>query len=140
MGVGDGSPDPSPNSKSTEQQEKPSFHMLERSQTVGDFTVSRPSQSFPRYGKFEAFIGDRRRFYLSGEVGNWCEAIELKLLPTSPTGMIADYRRNLGQVVKIETLPISLRPSIGDVHSQSSGILPTFENSTQMKLPDHVTL
>ena len=53
---------------------------------------------------------------------------ELKLSPTGVpdstnlsfhmSRMIADYRRNLGCVMKIETLPIFLRPSraIGDVY------------------------
>ena len=46
---------------------KPSFHthVSDKSQTIGDFTVSRPSQILPRYWEFEVSIGDRRHFYLS---------------------------------------------------------------------------
>ena len=42
---------------------KSSFHMSEKSQTIGDFTLSRQSHILPRYREF---IGDRCRFYLSG--------------------------------------------------------------------------
>ena len=109
---------------------KPSFH---RENPIGDS----PSD-FAEIWNFEVFIGDMRHFYLSGEVGNWNEAIigdwqRAKTVADVPEVqiwvficLIADHRRNLGRIGKIETLPIfpiRLRPSqtIGDVYDFQVG-------------------
>ena len=88
--------------------------------------------------RFEVSIDDRRQFYLSGwdwggGGGEWETEQERSNLEEDPdvpdstnlsfhmSGMIANHSRNLGRVLKMETLlifPICLRPSqtIGDVY------------------------
>ena len=75
---------------------KPSFHM-----SIGKISEGRGFHCFqtvPDFakisiGKFEVFIGNRRHFYLSREMGNLSEAIRrignvLKLLQTFLTVLI----------------------------------------------------
>ena len=103
--------------------------------------------------RFEVFIGDRRHLYSPGGSGeldqsnleDWERAKTVHDVPDSPnlsfhmSGMIADHRRNLGHVNKIETLPIfpiCLQPSqmIADVYNfQFSLIMKVWDGQETVK-------
>ena len=95
--------------------------MSGKSRSIANFTAFSTVPDFAEIsGNLRYSYIDRRHLDLSG--GSWelrrsKFGTELKLLPSfHMTGMIADHRRNLGRVVKIETLPIypiCLRPSQG---------------------------
>ena len=98
--------------------DKPGFHMSGKSQTIGDFTFCRPSQILPIYRIIIRCLSQilERRYV--------CHL----------SGMIANHRRNLGRIGKIETLPILQfcpRPSqtIGDIYDFEFSLKPCFHMS-----------
>ena len=94
---------------------KPGFHMSGKSQTNGDFTFCRPSQILPIYRIFSS--GLSQIFPIMNLTGTGAQQFRGLVISDADvpddtnlsfhlSGMIADHRRNLERVGKIETLPI----------------------------------
>ena len=92
-------------------QLKPGFHMSGKSQTIGDFAVSRSSQILPTYENMESYIspmvgdksGESGAFLFSRRVPDFCDG--RRSFPTNENSNL--YRRGRRRWISLITNPLN---------------------------------